>query len=177
MRGPAPGRTLGPMSHPLAIVTAAALILGVLSGCGGDGADEGPTRAQYAARADRICRETSAQAAPLLRRLAAGVSGLTADRARALAPVGTRVHALARDYVQRLSALEQPPDDRDEIATFLSRTRQVVDAIGRSAAALSAGRTVEALGTLQATQSAAAEANGAAAGLGLDGCASVLTIG
>lgn len=164
------------MSRAAAIVMSAILLLGGLGACGGD-EDEGPTRAEFAARADRICAETSAQASPLLRRLVAGAPGLTAARARRLAPVGAEVHELAGAYVRRLAALERPEDDRDEIAAWLVRTQEVVDAIGRSAAALAAGRSVEALGTLQATQTTAAEANAAASDLGLDDCSQVLTVG
>lgn len=163
------------MSRALAIVTSAALLVGGLAACGGG--DEGPSHDEYVAGADRICRTTSARAAPLLRRLAAGASGLTAARARALAPVGERVHAMGQDYLAKLSALEQPQADREQIAAWLARTRKVVDSIGSSAAALSAGRVVEALGTLQATQTTASEANAAASDLGLYDCATVLSIG
>ena len=165
------------ISRALAGLALIALLAGGLAACGGGGdEDEGPTRAQYIARADRVCRDTTTQARPLLRRLVTAASGLTPPPARTLAPVGREVHELARGHLARLRAIEQPQDERTAIAAWLKQTQAVVAAIGRSAAALSAGRRAEAFGTLQATQTSASQANAAASDLGLSDCATVLSI-
>lgn len=156
-------------------LAAAALACLSLSACGG-GEQAGVTRAQYITRADRICHATRVEAAPMLRRLAAGAGSLDAVSLRRLAPLGRRIHALATGYLTRISALRQPAGDHDEIERFLSPSRQAVDAIGNAAAAAAAGHAVETLGTLQQAQAAANEANAAAAAYGLSECQRVLTL-
>lgn len=164
------------ISRRIVIAASAALALLTLSACGG-GQATGPSRADYIARAERICRDTTAQAAPLLRRFAAGAASLNATSARKLAPVGERIHALASAYIARLRALPQPAADRAKIARFLSLSREVIDGLGQAATALSAGHTVEVLGTLQGVQATANDANAAAVAYGLRDCAKVLAIG
>ena len=164
------------MLRALAIAVAIALPGALLSACGGSDAG-GPERAAYIARADRICHQTHVQAAPLLSRLAAAAPGLTPAKARALAPLGRRVHDIGTTYVTRLTALRQPHADRGRLQTFVSRTREVVGAIGQAATALGAGQTVAVLGMLQSAQSSADKANAAAADYGMNECASVLKLG
>jgi len=157
-------------------LVAAALACLSLGACGGR-EQAGVTRAQYIVRADRICHATRVQAAPMLRRLAAGAGSLDAASVRRLAPLGRRIHTLATGYLGRMSALRQPAGDNAEIERFLSATRRAADAIGKAAAAAAAGHAVEALGALQQAQSAANDANAAAAAYGLGECARVLTLG
>lgn len=155
---------------------AAVLVTTVIAGCGGS-SSSGPSRAAYVARADRLCRDTRAQAAPLLRQLVAGATTLDAAGARRLAPLGARVHALARTYVTQLEALPRPQADRATLDRFVTGSRATVDGLGAAAAALSAGNLVQALAQLQAVQDTATEANAAAAAYGLEDCATVLTLG
>lgn len=159
-----------------ALAASPILIALALGACGG-GHKTTSDRDAYIARADGICRETSVRAGPLLRRLAVGAASLTPASARGLAPLGRRVHQIAGAYIARLSALSPPAADRAEIARFVSLSRQVIDAIGGASAALSAGRTTQALATLQRVQATAGAADAAAAAYGFDDCATVLAIG
>lgn len=160
-----------------AMVLVTATVVSLSPAACGTREQAGVTRAQYIARADRICRATHARAAPLLRRLAARAGTLDAAGLPRLAPLGRRVHEIASRYLLAISRLEQPPGDRDEIGRFLAPSRQAVAAIGEAAAAASAGRPVEVLGRLQEAQTAAAAANAAGAAYGFSDCARALTLG
>lgn len=157
------------------VLIAGALVLAV-GGCGGGG-DKGPTHAQFVARADRICREAAVQARPSLLQLSTGLTSISPASVRRLAPAGERLHAVSRAYLARLGALERPSADNARIERFLALSRQVSDAIGRAATAAGAGRTVEALATLQGVQQTARDANAAAADYGLRACARLLPAG
>ncbi len=155
----------------------AALALPMLSACGGGGRPAGPSRADYIAHADRVCRDTRARSAPLLRRFAAGAASLDAASARRLAPLGRHIHALAQAYLARLRALAPPEGDRDAVGHFLSLSGAVVDELGHAAVALAAGHPLDVLATLRDAQLGAKDANAAAAAYGFSDCATVLSLG
>ena len=163
------------MLRVLAILSACAAVL-ALEACGG-GKQPSVDKQDYIARADRICRQTSNEAAPLLRQLASAAPNLTPALARRLAPKVDRLHALGSDYIAKLSALQRPSEGTDVLLRFLDLSRQVVDAIGQARSALAGGRPVEVLGTLSSMQGAAAGANAAASAYGMHDCATVLSVG
>lgn len=163
------------MVRVMAIVGASAALL-ALGACGG-GKSPGVSKQDYITRADRICRGTSAEVAPMLAKLASAAPNLTPALARKLAPDVDRLYAIGGSYVAKLSALQRPSEDKDVLSRFLDLSRQVVDAIGQARSALAGGRPVEVLGTLSSMQGAATGANAAASAYGMHDCATVLSVG
>lgn len=160
-----------PLVRALGALGAAALVAG---GCGGS-AEEGPSKSQYTARADRICATTLAASAPLVARVtAAGATSLTARRAKRLADVMRRLHALGVSYRERLRALEQPPGDGEQIDAFLTPTSQVVDAVGDGGATLARGDVMAALALLARARTLDEQAAAAARDYGFERCGSVI---
>ena len=157
----------------LSLIAVAALA----AGCGGG--DGGPTKAEYIARADRICQATKAETAPLVQQLtaAAGSGSVTTAQARKLARVAGRLQTMGAAYVARLKALDRPSGDTGDVDRFLTSSGQVVDALGRAAAALKTGNVTGALGLLQANTVTAAAAGSAAQAYGFKECVSVLPSG
>lgn len=148
----------------------------VASGCGGG--TKGPSKADYIARADRICLTTKTQTAPLVRQLADAASGsVSAARARRLAGVLGQLHTMGAGYVASLQRLDQPSGDRAEIQRFLAASREVVDALGQATSELRAGNVTGALALLQAGTPTAERANAAAQAYGFKQCVSVLPSG
>ena len=152
----------------------------LLAGCGGGG-DGGPTRAEYVARANRICQAASVRAAPFVTRLSAAAAALytgkslPAVRTRLLAREVGELHDVAAGYVAQLRGLNQPSGDRTTIKRFLNSSAAIVDAMGQASAALGTGDVTSALAALQRGQSASDEAKAAAQAYGLDACESVVS--
>jgi hypothetical protein len=146
------------------------------SGCGGG--TKGPSKADYIARADRICLTTKTQITPLVRQLASAASGsVSAAQARRLAGVVSRLHTMGAGYLASLQRLDQPSGDRAQIQRFLKASREVVDALGRATSELRAGNVTGALALLQAGAPTAEGANAAAQAYGFEQCVSVLPSG
>src|ERR1019366_4917001 len=101
-----------PRSH-LKLLAAAGLAGGVLvlAGCGGS---SGPSKAQFVAKADAICKTTQAQITPLVNEIAAaGAKLLTgaASATRQVATVVQHLHSVAAGSLAKLRALAQPNAD------------------------------------------------------------------
>jgi hypothetical protein len=163
-------------SQRLALCGAAAL---ALAGCGSSGssASSGPTKAQYVAKADAICKAAGEKTAPLISKLVAGGAGLasgSASAAHELAPVVGKVHEYAAASLTQLRALERPKGEASAIEKFLSPLSNVVGAAGQAASSLSSGQGSAALGLLAQVQTEAQQATKAASAYGVAPCASVV---
>lgn len=153
------------------VATAAGLLS--VGGCGGSG---GPSKSEYIAKADAICRSAQTQAAPLIQKLTFTVTGSPAPaRMRRAAAIVGDLQAIGRSYMSRLRALERPGHDDKAIAAFLVPTGQVIDALAEARAALQRGETVRALGLLQQAQPVDAEAGAAARSYGFKQCGSIIS--
>ncbi len=146
----------------------------VLAGCGGG--SSGPTKADYIARADKICRQARSAALPLVKQVTAGGFSLSPSEAKKLAGVASQLHTVEARYLAQLQALEQPSADKKAIAAFLTPAASVVKAIDSAAAALQRGDLVTTLGLLNEAQSAGSEAKTAADAYGFKDCGSALAL-
>ena len=148
----------------------------VLAGCGGGGGGGGgPSKAEYVAQADAICRSTKTQAAPLIQRLSAAVSSPSAAHLRRAATIVGELRTIGTAYLSQLRALEQPGDDTTAIARFLTPTGRVVGLLAEARTALERGAAIEALGVLQNAQPLDAEAGAAARAYGFSRCGSLIS--
>jgi hypothetical protein len=153
----------------------AAVVL--VAGCGGaKSKPSGPTRAQYIAQVNAICRATKVKAAPQLHALSSAGSSLNPAKIAGLGPLGQQVRVTANAYLTQLEAVPQPAADAAAISNFLTPTRETVAAIGKAANELSAGNALAAIGGLNEIQALANAANAAAASYGLSDCAKVLSL-
>ena len=148
-------------------------VLAVLAGCGGGG---GPSKADYIAKADKICRAARTDALPMIRQMTAGGTSPGAAQARQLAGVTAKLHATEARYLGRLRALDRPSGDSDAIEKFLAPATQVVDAIDSASSALRGGDVATALSLLGRAQFAAAEAKNAADAYGFKACGGALAL-
>jgi hypothetical protein len=122
----------GAVGVPAAAVLAAA--------CGGN---EGPSRAEYTARANTICAPAETRTGPLVR---------------------------AGRYVAQLRRLERPSDDEEETEAFLGPAERLVSELGRAAGALGRRDVLGAAGVVQESQRMAGDAQAAAGRYGLSEC-------
>jgi hypothetical protein len=147
-----------------------------LSGCGGGGG--GPGKSAYIAKANAICQSASSQTAPLIKQvtsLAGSLSSGSSSAAQRLADTLARLHTVAAGYLAQLQRLKQPSGDHAAINRFLTPLAQVVDAIGKAAAAVSSGQVPAALGLLEQAGPVAQDATSAARAYGMRECETVLS--
>jgi hypothetical protein len=146
-----------------------------LSGCGGGGG--GANRSAYVTKANAICRRASSQTGPLIKQvtsLAGSVMSGSSSTARQLAGTLSRLHTVAAGSLVQLERLKQPSGDRAAIKRFLTPLAQVVDAIGKAAAAVGGGQLPAALGLVQQAGPVAQDATAAAQAYGMRQCETVL---
>ena len=146
-----------------------------IGACGGGGGG-GPTKADYIARADKICRAAHKSAVPLIAQLTSAGTSLNPAAARKLAAVADRLHSIQAGYLAQLRALEQPSGDKKTIEAFLTPAGQVVGGIGNAAGSLSRGDVTTTLGLLAQAQGAGAEAKNAADAYGFKECGAALAL-
>jgi hypothetical protein len=155
---------------------AAALALLVTLATLGCGGEEGPSRAEYQAKANAICAAARSRTAPLVEQLSAAAGSLTAARAAEAAAAARRLETLAGRSVAQLRALEQPSGDTEEIERFVGAGERLVAAVGRAAQALRDRDVIRALGVVQQSRGLGREAEAAAAAYGLDQCERFLAL-
>lgn len=154
----------------LALLAAAAL---VLAGCG----VSSPTKAQYTARADAICRSASAQTAPLIAQLASAAASLSSggqSAAKEMLSALQQLHAVASNSLEELRALKQPSAGHAAIERFLTPFASVVGALAQAADDAAAGEVQQALTQLEQAAPAATQTASAAGAYGLSECQTVL---
>jgi hypothetical protein len=95
-----------------------ALVLSVF-GLACSGGDEGPTRAQYARQANRVCRNAAVKISTLRIPGRADVTNMP--------QAATEVVAVQREYLERLRAIEIPKDDRTGIVKWIALVDQTID--------------------------------------------------
>jgi hypothetical protein len=160
----------------------AAVALGACGGSGGTSTTKstasGPTKAQFIAQADAICKTTEAKLAPLIKELAAGAAKLLAGTSSStgqLATPLTKAHTVAAAGLTELQALAQPAGDHKQIEKFLSPLGQIVGSLATAAGGLSKGQSTEALAQLEQDQAPAQAVTGAATAYGLRGCETIFS--
>ncbi|HEX6389586.1 MAG TPA: hypothetical protein VFZ89_09065 [Solirubrobacteraceae bacterium] len=106
---------------------AAVLAALVVAGCG----DDGPTKDDFAARADAVCREGNRALAPLDDQVA-DVQRDSDQRKvfAAMARLTRRSVTMSARYVDRLDALETPAGDRDRLKGWIADVRRQLTLIG-----------------------------------------------
>jgi hypothetical protein len=130
------------------------------AGCAGGGDDE-PTRAEWAAEANQICRTYA-------RRIQA--VGQPATPAAAAAFV-RRAIPLAREEVEKLRALEAPEADAGRIDRMLDNVGQGIDALGAVVLARDSGDEAAVRAATQQGARVAAVSDRIARDLGASACA------
>jgi hypothetical protein len=163
---------------PAALATP--LVLGLLlAGCGSSsGTPSGPTKAQYVAKADAICKAAGEKTAPLISKLEAGGAALLSASPAAARQLSTVVGGLHEDgssALAQLRALKQPTGEKTAIESFLSPLSNVVSATGQAASSLGSGQGSAALGLLAEVQAEAQKATKAADAYGVQPCGSVVS--
>jgi hypothetical protein len=155
------------------LVSLAVGSLVLLTGCG----SSSPTRAQYVASADTICRSAAAQTAPVVAQVtsaAAALSSTGQSAGRQLVSGLQSLHAITRSSLAKLRALAQPASGRATIQRFLSGYESLSVALGRAATAASNGAPQQALAQLREALSASYAMGSAARAADLSRCASPL---
>ena len=177
---------------PRAILIPAAIVGSLLAivGCGGgssgshssssssSSSSSGPTRSQFIAEANAICKSTAKQTAPLINRIAnlgASLVAGSAGSAREAATMVGRLRTIAASSLAQLRALAQPRGDHAAIQSMLTPLAGVVDTIGTAGDALSHGHAAQALGSLSGLQSVALQLASAAKAYGLHACESLVS--
>lgn len=123
------------------------------AGCGDDGDGDAPTRAQFIAQTDELCKASNRRTRTLnlkLRR-AAAVARNDRDVLRRLAPILEDGYDLVRDNAAAFRAVEPPDDDAAAIAGLRTLYDRQAQFVRRLAAAARRGdaRRFEALSVEQ----------------------------
>lgn len=146
----------------------------LLAGCG----SSGPTKAQYTASANAICRSASAQSTPLIRQLATAAASLSSSagqtQAQDFAGALERLHVVASDTLTKLRALKQPTAGHAQIERFLTPFTTVTNSLGEAAGAINAAQPREALADLERAAPASGQITSAARAYGMTRCENVL---
>jgi hypothetical protein len=90
----------------------------LVTACGGDSKQEkGPSRKQYVAEVDALCRQVTLRSRPINRRLQAlaDASGTFASRLRKAAPLLRRTYDAQSGKLERFKRIEAPVADRARI--------------------------------------------------------------
>jgi len=158
----------------MALALASALALGA---CGSGSSS--PSKSEYVARADAICRAARAQTLPLIRSAASSAAELLKSgspaAAHTLAPELSRLHAIAAGDLARLQHIQQPSGDHAAIERFLRPLRSGVETVAEAGVHLSKGETEQALAGLTFLQATASQVASSARAYGLSGCEDVLS--
>jgi outer membrane murein-binding lipoprotein Lpp len=101
----------------------------LLAGCGGH---ESPSRAQFIARADRICTQVNTQF-PAIQRTLSSTLGTSSPDLHAAADALDRAHRLGVRGLTRLRALAVPHGDEALVSSLWKAVGDQVAAIGRLA--------------------------------------------
>lgn len=156
----------------------------VLAACGGGGSSSatktatGPTKSQFVAEADAVCKSTEKQTSRLVDQIAGGAANLLSGGAGAAAHIAGAVqqlHNVGAAGLAKLRGLAQPGADHKQIARFLMPLSTIVDSIGTAASGLREGQGAAALAQLQADQSPAEQVTTAAKAYGLRQCESLFS--
>ena len=149
-----------------------------VAACGGS-TKSGPTKAEYVAKLDAICKTAAEKTAPLLKQLEADAPAIlsgNASRGREVAPVVQHLHEYGVSILSQLRALKQPKGEKAAIERFLSPLTNVVSAAGAAATSLSSGQVTGTLGLLEQVETQAGQAGSAATAYGAGPCGSVVSL-
>jgi len=110
------------MSRCVRAVLGGMLVVGAMlvvacGGGSGEQEDEGPTRQEYIAEVDALCREVTMESRERNRELQALVdgSGSFASRLRKAAPLLSETYDVQKTKLDRFKRIEPPADDREQI--------------------------------------------------------------
>jgi hypothetical protein len=160
---------------PALVVAAAASAL-LAPGCG----SSGPTKAQYTASANAICRTAGAQVTPVVRKLTGSAAALNSgNQAAAQEATGAlqELHTVTSAALTKLQALPQPSAGHAPVERFLSALASVSAALGRAAttAAASPSQFQQALAQMETAAPAGQRMVAAAWAYGMTQCATLFT--
>jgi len=162
----------------VAAVVAVAVVVGVVLAVtlsSGGGKPSGPTKAQYLARADAICKTTAAKINPLIGRAKADAPALlTGGSGAQLVPIFRRLEAAAAGGLAQLRALPEPSGDHAAIQAFLVPLGGVVTALGDAAGDLGSGNTGKAIQLFTQTLQIAPQVTSAAQAYGYTACSQLV---
>jgi hypothetical protein len=129
-----------------ALAAAALAVAVVVAACGGGGYAGGddaraPTRAQYIARTDKLCKASNTRTRALNVQLLRAAAGARNDREllRRLAPILERGYGKVRDNVAAFQASNPPADDDAAIERIRAAYDKQAEQVRRLAAAARAG--------------------------------------
>jgi hypothetical protein len=152
----------------LRVLCGAVLAAFVAAGCG----DSGPSKADFAKRANAICADLNRVLAPLEKEAAAAQRSSDETKVFAdLARVTQRSADVSQPYLGKLDALETPPDDRDKLKAWIADGRRqlaLLEDLGRAFAARDQTKIVAVSERVDALTT---RANRFAASYGMRGCA------
>jgi len=161
-----------PAAVTFAALAAASVLL--LAGCG----SSAPTKAQYAAKANAICRTASGKTTPLIGQVISTAQSLSSSggqsAARKLSSALQQLHTVAGSALTKLRALTQPSTGHAALERFLTAFARVTDTLGEAAGAAAAGQPQKALAQLASVAPDAQQTTSAATAYGLTDCETVL---
>lgn len=112
------------------LVAAAAL----LAACGGGGdseakKDDGPTRPEYVAEVDALCKQVTRRSRPTNRKIQALVnaSGSFSSRLKKSTPLLRKTYALQKGKLDDFEAIEPPASDRAQIDAVIAASSQALE--------------------------------------------------
>lgn len=104
-----------------------------LAACGGDdetaAKDEGPTRPQYVAQVDAICKKVTKASQPTNRKIQALVDGTGSfsSRLKKSTPLLQKTYDLQKGKLDDIEAIEQPSKDKAQIAEVVAVSSKALE--------------------------------------------------
>lgn len=144
-----------------------------LAGCGGGGSgdsDKAPSKTQFIARADAICRETKAAQAPFTKKVRALPDRTDIKR---VAPLLEGALGESRKGLERLRALPAPKADRELLDRYFTAAERLLEAHKRLADAAKASDKPASQQVAAATQALSDDERQRGGDYGLNDCNSV----
>lgn len=133
-------------------------------------AKSAPTRAQFVAQAENICRMLSSQEKPLKARQESLKGLSTASYNKAFVAVANQVVALSRTATARLQALPRPPGDAKTIEKALAIYSEEVTDVANISYDVANQESSAGEAAVAALKRSIANNSGAAESFGLKGC-------
>jgi len=148
----------------------------LLAACGGSSA---PSKAEYVAKVNAICKATAEKTAPLVKQLEGSATAILAGdsaKAREAAPVVEQLEKYGQESLAKVRAVQTPTGEKAAVERFLSPLTNVVSAANQAASSLHAGETTGAVSLLEQVQGDALQAVSAANAYGVSACGSVVNL-
>jgi hypothetical protein len=129
--------------HKAALAALLASSILVVAGCGGDDEPSAPTKAEYIAEADAICRDGQAEFEAIVKDLPNSV-----DAPESQAAITDEIVPLYRDEIEQLRSLTPPEGDEETTAAIFDAVENGLDEVEADPSALDQAGTFEEANTL-----------------------------